>query len=399
MTADNQPTTSEGGLSARLRAQYDRLATNGRETIVSRFLPSLRANPLLALALAFSLVTSFYWLLLASNRYVSEAHVIVQQTDLASTSGPDISSLLTGNISGNRHDQLIMRDYLLSRDVVTKMDRKLHLSDHYMRWTIDPFSRLSFANSLEDLHRYYLSRVHIEYDEYAGVLVISAEAFTPEMAQNISTFLVAEGEQFMNATAHNLASDQVSFLERQVKEMNKRAIDARQKLLDYQNREGIVSPTAQAEAIGAIIAQLEAKRTELQLALAAQRAFLVDSHPVIVELNQQISAIERQIGEENAKLAAPQGGRLNSKVEEFGRLQAQAKFAEDIYRSALIALEKGRVESTRTIKKLSVIQRPNLPDEAEQPERIRKAIIFTLLAFLIAGVAQLLIMIIKDHKD
>ncbi len=391
---DDQPGKLKAA-SAALNERLNRL-TGGR---FSGWRAAFLASPIIGSALIFSVLASIYWLLIASDRYVSEARVIVQRTDLVANVATDLTAILTGQTTNNRQDQLVMRDYLMSRDNVIKLDNELGLRDHYSAWNIDPFSRLNFGSSAENLQSYYNSRVSVEFDEYAGVLVIRAQAFNPQKAEEISSWLVSEGERFMNAAEHRLAADQVAFLETQVTELNQRATAARQAVIDYQNQEGIVSPTGQAEAIGAIVAQLEAKRTELQIALAARRAFLVDGHPQIVELEEQIAAISDQIDEENARMAAPQGGRLNTKMEEFERLVAEATFAEELYRSALASLEQGRVESTRTIKKLSIIQEPSLPQDPELPERLRKAIIFTLISFLIAGIAQLLTMIIKDHRD
>lgn len=358
-----------------------------------------RRSSLLAGAAVFSLLAAVYWLVIASDRYVSEADIIVQRTDSAAHAIPDLSSLLAGDTSGNRHDQLIMREYLLSRDVAASLDKELHLTDHFAAWTNDPLSRLAFANSPDDFYEYYKSRVSVEYDEYSGVLVIRSQAFSPEMAQKMTQHLVAAGEKFMNKTAQDLAKGQVAYLEGQVENLNRKAIEARQAVIDYQNRTGVASPAEEAQAIGGIIAQLEAQKTQLQTELAAKKAFLVDSHPVVVQLEQQIQATSGQIEKESQRLAAPQGGRLNSKVEEIGRLEAHAKFAEDVYRSAVTALEQLRFESTRTIKTLSVIQPPNLPQNAELPERLRETLIYALLAFLLAGVLQLIVMIVKDHRD
>lgn len=360
---------------------------------------SFRRSPFIFAATVFSIVAAAYWLLIASDRYVSEAEVIVQHTDSARPSIPDLSSLLSGNTAGNRSDQLLMREYLLSRGVAASLDQELGLSDHYSAWTNDPLSRLSFADTPDEFYDYFQSRISIEYDDYSGVMIIQSQAFSPEMAQKITQRLVAIGEQFMNETAQSLASGQVAYLEDQVSRLNDKAIAARKAVIDYQNREGMASPAGEAEAIGAIIGQLEARKTELQTELATQRAFLVDDHPSIVALRQQIQAITEQIERENQRVAAPQGGSLNAKVEEIERLQAQAQFDQDVYRSALTALEQLRFESTRTIKKLSVVQAPNLPQKAELPERLRQTLVFALLAFLLAGIAQLILMIIKDHRD
>lgn len=359
----------------------------------------VRERPLIAAAAIFSILATIYWVMIASDRYVSEARVVVQRTELTQSVVPDIGSLLTGSGSGSRADQLMMREYLLSRDMAAKLDKELKLEEHYSRWTIDPLSRLAFADSANDFYQYYLDRVTVEFDEYSGVLVVRAQAFDPAMSEAITSAMIADGAQFMNRSANQLAAEQVTFLRDEVNSLEERARDARQKVLAFQNRERIASPEAQAQAIGQIVAQLEARKSELQVELASQSAFLVADHPVLVELRRQIAAIDRQIATQNGRLAGPRGGSLNATMEQFAILEADAKFAEQLYRTALAALEKGQVESTRTIKTLSVVQQPNLPDEAELPHRARKSITYAILAFLIAGVLQLLVMIIRDHRD
>jgi capsular polysaccharide transport system permease protein len=161
----------------------------------------------------------------------------------------------------------------------------------------------------------------------------------------------------------------------------------------------MVAPEAAAENLIAIIGQLEAKRAELQTERNALQAYLVPTHPSVVQISQQLAAIERQIAGEQAKLAAPAGMTLNRTVEELQRLQLEAEFQKEVYKSTLAALEKGRIEATRTLKKLSVLQAPNLPEYPLQPRRIYNVVVFTLLAYLVAGVLMLLIAAIRDHQD
>src|SRR3546814_20566551 len=61
-----------------------------------------------------------------------------------------------------------------------------------------------------------------------------------------------------------------------------------------------------------------------------------------------------QIDQERAKLTSPSGNRLNSKIEEFQRLEMQATFAQDVYKTALVALEKGDRKSVVWGKSVSV---------------------------------------------
>lgn len=365
-----------------------------------RTLPALRRHRLLAAALLAALLGAAYWLLIASDRYVSEAHAVIQRTDLGGGPAVDFSSLLGGAVSGSQADQLLLRDHLLSVDMLQKLDAALGLRAHYSDRRRDPLSRMWFPDaSMEWFHRHYLARVDVDFDAYAGVLVIKAEAYDPRTAQAIVSLLLREGEDFMNEMAHGLARNQVAFLESQVGQMSERAAKTRQAVLAYQNREGLVSPEATAENIAAIVAKLEAQRSELQTQRNTLLGYLVASHPSVVQLDQQMAAVARQIALEQARLAAPAGRTLNRAVEEFQRLQMEAGFAQEIYRGALVALEKGRLEAARTIKKMSVLQAPTRPEYPLEPRRFYNTLVFALAALLLAGVAHLLTAIVREHKD
>lgn len=367
--------------------------------MINRLKQNLFNRSLLSAALIASLLAAIYWLAIASDRYVSETHVIIQRTDLAGGQSMDFAGLL-GGTSGNRADQLLLRDHLLSVEILKKLNASLNLRGHYSDSQRDPLSRMSSADlPIEDFHRYFLSRVSIEFDDYAGVLLIKAQAYDPKTAQAITSQLVQEGERFMNGMAHSLAQDQVAFLEKQLVQMNDKAMQTRQAVLAYQNKKGLVSPQTTAETIVAIVAKLEAQRTELQTQRSALQAYLVAGHPSIVQIDQQLDAVDKQITLEQAKLASPNGKKLNSAVEEFQRLEMQAGFAQEVYKTALVALERGRIEATRNLKKVSVIQAPTLPEHALEPLRFYNTLVFMLVAFLLAGVIHLLAAIVRDHKD
>src|SRR5690606_17246753 len=90
-----------------------------------------RPGRILGAALIASLLATIYWLAIASDRYVSESHVIIQRTDLAGGQSLDLSTLLTGTGTGSRADQLLLREHLLSIDMLKKLDAALNLRAHY----------------------------------------------------------------------------------------------------------------------------------------------------------------------------------------------------------------------------------------------------------------------------
>lgn len=359
---------------------------------------TLLSHHIIVVTILASVLAAFYWLVIASDRYVSEAHVIIQRTDLAQTM--DFSSLL-GSVGGNSHtDQLLLQDHLLSVDMLKKLDAALNLRAHYSDSQRDPLARMWYQDaSMEWFHSHYLTRVSVEFDEYAGVLIVKAQGYDPKTAHAVTALLVEEGERFINEMAHSLAKDQVTFLEKQVAQIEKRTMQTRQAVLNYQNKEGLVSPQATVENIAGLVAGLEAQRTKLETERSALQAYLRHNHSSIILLNQQIAAIDKQIAQEQAKLVSLHGNTLNRSVEEFQRLEMEAEFAHEMYKTALIALETGRVEAIRTIKKVSVLQSPTQPEYPLEPRRLYNTLVFVLCTMLFAGIAHLLTAIVRDHKD
>lgn len=372
----------------------------GLERLQDWLMPALLRRRIFFVAAVCVLLAVVYWGLIASDRYVSEAQIVIERTDVSAGSVPDLGSLLSGATGGNRIDQMQLRTYLLSFDMLKKLDAQLDLRAHYSDLARDPLSRM-WGKGIEDewFHRHYLKRTSVEYDEYSGVLVLRVEAYDAKMANAIARMLVNEGERYMNELGHSMARDQVSFLEKQVDQMAQRALEARQMLVRFQNQKGLISPQASAEALQKTISQLEVQLVEYKTRRAAMLGYLSPQAPGIVELDMQIRAVEKQIQQEQAKLTSPQGKTLNTMIEEYQRLELAAKFAEDVYKSALVGLEKGRIEAMRTLKKVAVLQAPTLPQYPWEPRRFYNIIVFVLAAIILAGIVHLIAAIIRDHRD
>jgi capsular polysaccharide transport system permease protein len=364
---------------------------------------SLPKSRLIRFALLLCLLAAIYWGVIASDRYVSESHVVIKRVDLPGGGGQtqsfDLSSLISGS-SANKPEQMLLRDHLLSVDMLMTLDAKLNLRAHYADWRRDPISQMWFEDTpMEMFYRYYLSRVSVEYDENSGLLVIKAQAYDPKMAYDIASMLLEEGERAMNEISQNTAREQVAFLQKEVEGMGERAIRARMKVIEYQNQKKLIAPQQTAEALSSVINGLEAKLSELKTKRTALLGYLSQSAPGVVDINMQIAAVEKQIESERSRLTAPNGGSLNRMVEEYQRLQLTADMAQDMYKAALVSLERGRIEAMRNVTKMAVLQRPTKPENAEEPRRFFNIIVFTAIVFLLVGIARLLGAIIKEHKD
>lgn len=359
----------------------------------------LTRHAFLAAVVLACVLASLYWAVLASDRYVSEAHIVLQRTDSTAGQASDLGALLTGG-NGNRGDQMLLRDHLLSTDMLRQLDAGLGLRAHFSDSQRDLLSRLWQADTPDELFLHYMrSRISVEFDDYAGVLVVRSQAYDPNTAYAITRMMVKEGESTMNRLARKLAQDQVTFLEDQVGALGRRAIEARQDVVLYQNNKGLLSPEGTAENLATVVNRLQAQLSELQSRRSAVAGYLTANAPGMVELDLQISAIERQMRRERERLTSSSGQTLNRTVEEYQRLKMAADFSQNVYSQALASLERGRMEAARTLRQVQVLQSPTLPQYPLEPQRLHHSLVSVLGLLLAAALLRLMLAIIKDHKD
>lgn len=348
------------------------------------------------------LVTLFvlvYWFI-ASDRYVSEAVVLVQNTETGGTTdASDLLNMFNGN-NGNKSDQLLLVSYLLSLDMLMKLDAKLDLKTHYSSTKHDFFSRLWDKDiSLEWFYKYFLSRVDVVYDEYNGIVKIRVQAFDPKTSYQIASLMVKEGELFMNELSHVIAKEQVLFLEKQVEESKNEMFKASQKLLSFQNQKNITSPSVEVSSYQSLIADLEKQKSEVLVKISALPSSLGIDNPIKASLTNQVDAIDNQIDGLRQKLTSNNSVSLNDLVEKEQQLKMDFDFKKDIYSSALTGLVKGRMNAARLIKHVSILQSPSLPQYAMMPDRIYNFLATIFVALLVFGMLHLLKAVILDHVD
>ncbi|WP_301583401.1 chain-length determining protein [Halomonas alkaliantarctica] len=361
---------------------------------IARF---IKKSPQWAVAFIAIALVSFYWFVWAEERYVSRATVVLESPQVAA---PDLSfASLLGSGAGNTADLLLLREHLLSVDMLRVLDEQLGIRQHYNEHG-DIFAKLRDPNvPIEDLHKYYLRRVNVELDEYAGVLNIYVQGYTPEFAHDMAALLLEAGEDHMNAMGHRLAEEQVRFLEQQMVRLEERFRDTRSELLDFQNEYGLVSPTSTVESINQVVATLEGDLARLQAQRNALASFQSSQSSELRQVERSIAALRDQIVEQRDRLAQAAGNSLNRISAEYETLELQAQFAQETYSSALAALENTRLEAARQLKQVSVLQSPLFPEYPTEPNRLYNSSVFAIITIFLAFILSMIIMIVKDHRD
>ncbi|ENU22038.1 hypothetical protein F993_03313 [Acinetobacter proteolyticus] len=340
-----------------------------------------------------------YLMIFAQHRFVSQSTLLVKQVgEVSSASAAGGLSTLLGVSNTNSEDAHILTAYISSRNMVESLEKKLNLRKAFIAQN-DPVFGLSPDASVEDLVKYFNHRVNVDLDEKTMMLTISSQGFSSEFALRLNQEIIKNSESFINDLSKQIATEQLKFAEKQLNEAKTQLDNSRDILLEYQNKNQMFDPQAQAQAIATIVATLEANLSKLSTEERTLLSYLNETAPQVVAIRSQIESVQKQIADEKAKLTSPNTSKLNKSVADFEALKANVEFSTDIYKLSLASLEKARLEASRKLKKLVVISTPELAQDAIYPRILYLIATYFLILNILFGITMLIYSIIREHKE
>ncbi len=366
------------------------------ETLTSKFRG--RTGYLLVVVIPV-LLTALYYGLLATDRYVSQARVIVER-DSSRVAGLELGLLSVAQGSSALDVELVKR-FIESPAMLEYLEQTLQLRAHYSQDGVDFISKLDAEASRESFFEYYLKRIEIEIDEDALTLDLGVEAFDPEFGQKLGQAIVRRAEQFVNDVGQGLAREQVAFAQGEVENANTRLFAASDELIKYQNEHELLSPELESAAVSQIIAGLQQELARQRTELKAYQSYLSRNAPEVVAARSRIQALQQQIDQERSKQvnSGKKAQALNALQSRYKELELTARVAADIYQAGLASLESAKLDASRKVKHLIMVSAPTLPESATRPRRMYVVVtVFAILniLYLIGG---MILAIIEDHRE
>jgi capsular polysaccharide transport system permease protein len=274
-----------------------------------------------------------YFGFIASDIYISESRYVVRSPQKPATSTTEGMFSQMGLTKGN-DDSYVVKEYVLSRDVLKVLERELDIKTLYSKLTIDWLARFPglryWDTSFEGFFKYYQKHVGVEVDTITAVSILTVRAFDANEAQKINQKIVDLSEAFVN-------------------KLNERA---RTDLLKNSTNEVNIAK-AKVEAIAM---QLVALRTQ------------------------------KNVGEPERQVMIQQ------------RLALEKDFADRQLAAAMTAMEQSRVEAIRQQVYIERVTTPLVPDYALQPERIKGITTTLVLGLVLWGILVLLVAGVKEHQ-
>lgn len=359
-----------------------------------------RLNPLfIATVVVPTLAATVYFGLLASDVYISQSQFVVRSPDKPATSG--LGVLLKSVGFSNAGDEIfITHDYVKSRDALRALNEDQRIAKAFGSPSVsifDRFNPLGWNGSFEDLYDYYTGKVGIEHNATSSITTLTVNAFNPRDAKQINEQLLDLAEGLVNRLNTRGEVDLLGYAQREAREAEAAARRASQALAAFRNTQGIVDPERQATVQLQLVSKLQDEVIGARLQLQ-QLQTLAPENPQIPLLRTRIAGLNRQI---DAELGRAAGGSrsLSASAVRYQRLVLDREYADKRLTSALATLQEARNEARRKQAYVERIVEPNLPDEAQEPRRLRGILVTFLLGLVAYGILNMLLAGVREHQD
>ncbi|MCP4748912.1 MAG: hypothetical protein GY874_22685 [Desulfobacteraceae bacterium] len=339
-----------------------------------------------------------YLILICVEKYRSESSYIIRDLSSPENFGIELG-IFGGGLSSQQQDANIVVEYLQSMDMLKKVEQKFKLREHYTSGQTDILERLFYFSSDEDFLNLYRKHLSIIIDELSGITHIYFESTDRRLSRQILSFLLKEGEAFLNSLNHQRAEKKITFAASQLTQNKVKLDQAISRLKEFQNQNSIVDPSADVAVNNSIISSLEASIVEKTAEYNQLISYMAPDTIDALKLKKLIQELKTALRKTKSKLSGSKNVQLNDLIFEFQKLKNEVDFATEVYKKTIVQHEISKIEALQISKIFEVIAAPSLPDGHIYPNRLK---ILMMTALLLAGtnkIAGLIWAIIKDHKD
>jgi BexC/CtrB/KpsE family polysaccharide export inner-membrane protein len=344
-------------------------------------------------------VAILYYGLLASDVYVSESSFVVRSPDKPSPGSFGVL-LKTAGFSNSNDEVFAAQDYIRSRDALRAINRDGSFRASYAAPGISIFDRFNstgLRGSFEDLYRYFTRKVDVSYDSSTSITKLTVRAFSARDALKFNEELLELAEQTVNRLNQRGRQDLIGFAQAEVDQAKLKSQIAARSLAAFRNRAGVVDPEKQAAVQLQMVSKLQdeliANRTQL-----AEIQRYAPANPQVESLQTRIASLQRQTTQETNKVAGNQGS-LAGTAAQYQRLSLESQFADKQLAAAMSSLTDAQNEARRKQAYVERIARPNLPDEALEPRRLRGILSTFVLGLVAWGILSMLLAGVREHQE
>jgi capsular polysaccharide transport system permease protein len=308
---------------------------------------------------------------------------------------------LTGAGQTGSKDMDILNQFVVSQELVTKIDAELDLKAIWSKPAADPLNAFHKDGTIEDLVSYWERMVLVDYDTATGLMNLRVFAFDPADAQRIANSILRESTAIINQLSQTAQEDTTRYSKQMLAETEQKLAAARLAVLDYQVKNNIVDPSNVVSNQLTVVATLVQELANTQVELDMLEGTVPEGDPRVSIMRRRLEVIENRIAAERAKVGAassPDQPGYATLLAEFERLKVEQDFAQQAYLSALAAHDQALADAQKKTRYLATYVAPTLAEAPTAPNRPVHAALAALIGFLIWSVTVLTYYALRDRR-
>ncbi len=337
------------------------------------------------------LLVSVYYAFIASDQFASETRFLVRSPQRAAAGVLNGFLQSTGFIRA-QDDSYAVSEFIRSRTALAQLEKSNGLREIFSRPEADFFARFPqfwSSGSEEALFRHYLKFVNVKTDNTSGVTTLEVKAFRADDARNLATALLQHSEDLINRLNNRARQDAIRHAQVEIENAEARLADVQRRLTDFRNREAMIDPDKQSDAILDLMSKLSLDAAEKNARLQEIQK-QTPSSPQISALRANVAATEEQIGRERSKIVGSKSS-IVLRMSEYDHLLLERELAARMVGSATTSLENARLDAQRQQLYLERIVEPHLPDRARYPRGIYTVLTVLMGTFALFGILKILL--------
>ena len=342
---------------------------------------------------------SWYLWTRAADQYESDVGFGSRTEEAPSTF--DFLGALGGSAQSGSKDMDILNQFIISQELVAKIDAELDLKAMWSKAGDDPLNGFNESGTIEDLVAYWQRMVLVNYDNGTGLMNLRVFAFDPVDARKIATSVLTESTNIINQLSKTAQDDTTRYSKESLAATEVKLAEARLAVLDFQVRNNIVDPSNVVANQLSVVSTLNQQLASAQIELDMLTGTVPASDPRISQLTRRLEVIANRIAEEQAKVGAAADSNspgFAKLMGDFERLKVDQEFAQAAYLSALAAHDQALTDAQQKTRYLATYVAPTLAEAPTAPNRPLTAALTALIGFLIWSVLVLTYYALRDRR-
>lgn len=333
-------------------------------------------------------LATYYFYMIATPMYATEAEFVIQQADSGPSMAGDLGSMLpsaAGLGMGGQQEAASVQSFLQSRGAMLRLNEEEGFRAHFSQPDLDIWRKLPPDASNDDAYKTYGRHVRISYDPTEGVVRMEVIAATPEDSERFASALLTYAEEHVDMMTQRLRDSQMREARQSLEEAQAALITARQDIVALQEQSSVLSGEVEVQLISQQIVALETELTQTQLSIQEMRTNARPNPARLRPLERRAEALQQQIDGMRDSMTQGTGGDASLAAIQSQLIMAEAEVQtrEMMRAQAMQQLESARMEVSRQVRYLALTVEPIASDEAVYPRKLANS---SLAFLLFAGI-------------